>query len=119
MGTNEIYIALVWISWRLEGRTRKYSQEYLDRMAIKKLEEIAATEMLTEDVKEIAQSYLRQVKGTHGSGKADDACNALCKRILHLSDEKDFQAILIANPRKIKDWSDIWNKIRAGKIRRI
>lgn len=88
-------------------------------MAIKKLEEIVAAENLAENVKEIAQGYLRQFKGTHGNGKADRACNDLCKNILLQGNEKDFQAILIANPRKIKDWPDIWNKIRAGRIRRI
>lgn len=119
MGTNEIYVALVWISWRLEGYTRKYSQEYLDRMAVKKLEEFTANESLADSVKEVAASCLLQVKSTLGDGLADNACNELCKSILIQGNEKDFQAILIANPRKIRDWPDLWNKVRAGRIRRI
>jgi hypothetical protein len=117
MGMNEIYMAMTWLCWRLRA---KYSQEYLDKMAHSKLEELSTAENLAESVTLAAQDALVHLRSPYcGAGTADNLCNELCKQILLEAEEDDFQALLAANPRKIKEWTKNWGSFRAGRIRRI
>ena len=119
MGTHDILYALDWLSWRLFAHNRKYSQEYLDKMAEKALREAVSSPHTAPEVLEKAQKYLDQAKQSPCPGFLDKSCNALCKNILRNASEEDFTRMLAVHPRKIVQWRKLWDDFRAGRIRRI
>ena len=120
MTPHDIYVAMLWISWRLEPYNRKkYSQEYIDKKAITALENILEDPYVSEDIKAQALTVLQTTGIAPGDGKYDAGCNDICKQIFRLAKDEDLRAMLAANPRKIRDWSDLWKKIRNKRTRLI
>lgn len=119
MTTADIYVALEWLSWRLFAKNKKYSQDYLDKMASKKLQEISQSPHLSGSVRERAHKELLEAAIDPKQTRADRACNDLCKHILRHAEEADFQEILANSPKLIRDWRKLWDGFRANKIHRI
>lgn len=119
MNKADIHFSLDWLSWRLFAHNRKYSQEYLDKMAVKKLREAVSSPHTSMAVKVLAQNGILDLKQDPKPGTADKSCNAMCKKVIQEADEEDFLAILANNTRKIPEWRKLWNAIRSNRIRRI
>lgn len=119
MGTHDIHVALDWLSWRLAPATKRYSREYCDGAAMRKLQEIATSPHACQEVIEKANAALATIRSPLGDGTADKACAGVCKFIIQAAKEEDFMEMLAHNPQKILTWRKLWNSIRAGKIHRI
>lgn len=119
MGTFDIQFALDWLSWRLQARNKKYSQDYLDKMAMKKLHEAVSSPHTSHSVKVMAQNGIRSTQKPLHPGTIDKYCNTLCRKILKDADEKDFMDMLANTPQKLVEWRKLWNAFRGDKIHRI
>lgn len=119
MNKADIHFALDWLSWRLFAHNRKYSLEYLDKMATKKLHEAVSSPHTSMAVKVLAQNGILSLKQAQKPGTADKSCNAMCKKIVQDADEEDFLSLLANNTRKIPEWRKLWNTVRSNRMHRI
>ena len=119
MTKHDIQKALEWLSWRLDNYNRKYSSEFLDKMAAQHLRNVANDPLSSDEAKDIAILNIQKIPHSAPAGAMDKTCNNVCKQIIILSSEADFVQMLANNPRKIVAWRTLWNKIRANKMRKI
>lgn len=119
MGKHDIQYALDWISWRLIAHNRKFSQDYLDKMAAKKLREADASPHTSKIVRQRVRCILEEAEKQPRPGLSDRGCNELCKQIIREASEDDFMEMLAKCPCKLVQWRKLWNSIRANRIRTI
>lgn len=120
MNISDIHFAFHWFEWRKDAKSRKYSQEYIDRYSFSTLENIFLS---SPDISEEAKGKAREVyedlsTAGFGTAAADDALTDLCTFIIQNASETDLATLLERNPRKITDWRKMWNKIRGVKPKR-
>lgn len=116
----DIHFASYYLESRKDAKSKKYSQEYIDRYSFSTLENIFLS---SPDISEEAKGKAREVyaglsPAGFGTAAADDALTDLCTFIIQHSSETDLTTLLERNPRKITDWRKMWNKIRGTKPKR-
>lgn len=115
MNQYDIYMALQWLSGRMQGKYKHYTEDYMDRIARKHLTSVSQDLRHSESVRKNALAILPEI----GAAQCDANCICFCKNILMQAEEETFLYLLARNTSQVAQWRKLFDGFREERIRRI